>query len=173
MSFYRYSQSCQQELSTFKTNLRYAGQMNQCFRQKNTMQIQYEYSRSINRDNFIDLLKRSTLSERRPVDSSACIDAMLKHGNLLCTAWDGEKLVGVARSVTDFEYCCYLSDLAVDLAYQHQGIGKELIRLTQSRLGERAKIILLAAPKATGYYPNIGFERHDSAWIIPARKDLE
>ena len=137
------------------------------------MQIQYEHSRLINRDNFIDLLKRSTLAERRPVDSATCIDAMLKHGNLLCTAWDGERLVGIARSVTDFEYCCYLSDLAVDLAYQHQGIGKELIRLTQSRLGERAKVILLAAPKATEYYPNIGFERHDSAWIVSARKALE
>jgi len=140
--------------------------------QKNTMQIQYAHSRSINRDSFIDLLKRSTLAERRPVDSPACIDAMLEHGNLLCTAWDGERLVGVARSVTDFEYCCYLSDLAVDLAYQHQGIGKELIRLTQSRLGERATVILLAAPKATEYYPKVGFERHDSAWTIPAKKAL-
>ncbi|MBK8283662.1 MAG: GNAT family N-acetyltransferase [Ahniella sp.] len=137
------------------------------------MKIRYDYSRSISRDDFIDLLERSTLSERRPVDSPACIDAMLEHGNLLCTAWDSETLIGVARSVTDFEYCCYLSDLAVDQAYQHQGIGKELIRLTQSRLGERAKIILLAAPKATEYYPRIGFERHDSAWIIPARKSLE
>lgn len=136
------------------------------------MQIRYEHSRPITRDSFIDLLERSTLAERRPVDSSACIDAMLEHGNLLCTAWDGERLVGVARSVTDFEYCCYLSDLAVDLAYQHQGIGKELIRLTQSRLGERAKIILLAAPKAAEYYPNIGFEHHDSAWIIPASTAL-
>ncbi len=98
---------------------------------------------------------------------------MLMHTNLLCTAWDGETLVGVARSVTDFEYCCYLSDLAVDLAYQKQGIGRELIRLTQSKLGEKAKIILLSAPKATEFYPKIGFKRHDSAWIIPARKNLE
>jgi predicted N-acetyltransferase YhbS len=97
---------------------------------------------------------------------------MLAHANLLCTAWDGEKLVGVARSVTDFEYCCYLSDLAVDEAYQKQGIGRELIRLTQSRLGSKAKIILLAAPKADGYYPRIGFELHSSAWIIPADKNL-
>jgi predicted N-acetyltransferase YhbS len=132
------------------------------------MPIQYEHSRTISRDEFTDLLRRSTLAERRPVDDASCIDAMLKHGNLLCTAWDGETLVGAARSVTDFEYCCYLSDLAVDVAYQKQGIGRALIRLTQSRLGERAKIILLAAPEATGYYPRIGFESHDSAWIIPA-----
>ena len=98
---------------------------------------------------------------------------MLEHGNLLCMAWDGGKLVGVARSVTDFEFCCYLSDLAVDKAYQKHGIGRELIRITQSRLGSKAKIILLAAPKAEKYYPRIGFEAHPSAWILAAGKSLK
>jgi predicted N-acetyltransferase YhbS len=94
---------------------------------------------------------------------------MLEHADLLCTAWDDSKLVGVARSVTDFEYCCYLSDLAVDKEYQRSGIGKELIRLTRSKLGGRAKIVLLAAPNAESYYGHIGFEPHQSAWTLPAR----
>ncbi|NOU35213.1 MAG: GNAT family N-acetyltransferase [Kiritimatiellaceae bacterium] len=132
------------------------------------MNIRYESSRQITPAEFVDLLVRSTLAERRPVDDLACITAMLRHGNLLCTAWDGDKLVGVARSVTDFEYCCYLSDLAVDQAYQHAGIGKELIALTKKRLGKNAKIILLAAPKAEKYYPKIGFTAHNSAWISAA-----
>jgi predicted N-acetyltransferase YhbS len=135
--------------------------------------IQYESSRVITEEQFVDLLKRSTLAERRPVDDPNCIKAMLQHANLVCTAWDNEKLVGIARSVTDFEYCCYLSDLAVDEAYQKQGIGRGLIRLTQSRLGHRAKIILLAAPKAEGYYPRIGFDGHRSAWILSATKLLK
>ncbi len=130
------------------------------------MNLRYESSQRINADEFIDVLKRSTLAERRPVNDRGRIEAMLKHANLLCTAWDGEKLVGVARSVTDFEYCCYLSDLAVDEQYQRQGIGKELIRLTQSRLSAKAKIILLSAPKAEAYYPKIGFEPHRSAWVL-------
>ncbi len=79
----------------------------------------------------------------------------------------------MARSVTDFEYCCYLSDLAVDERYQKKGIGRELIRLTQSRLGAKAKVILLAAPKAESYYPRIGFDQHRSAWIIPAARSLK
>ena len=137
------------------------------------MSIRYEYTRAIGEAEFVDLLKRSTLAQRRPVDDRKCIKAMIEHANLLCTAWDGEKLIGVARSVTDFAYCCYLSDLAVDEAYQKQGIGRELIRLTQSRLGSRAKIILLAAPKAEGYYPRIGFDAHRSAWIIAATKSLK
>ena len=136
------------------------------------MNLQYETSRSINTAEFIDVLKRSTLGQRRPVDDLPCIQAMLRHGNLLCTAWDGEKLVGVARSVTDFEYCCYLSDLAVDEKYQKQGIGKQLIRLTRSKLGHKAKIILLSAPKAEAYYPKVGFEAHKSAWVLPANKQL-
>jgi ribosomal protein S18 acetylase RimI-like enzyme len=136
------------------------------------MPIRYEAGRKITATDFIDLLRRSTLAERRPVDDPRCIAAMIEHGNLLCTAWDEAKLVGVARSVTDFEYCCYLSDLAVDTDYQCRGIGRELIRLTQSRLGARAKIILLAAPKAEAYYPKVGFEPHRSAWIIPANRQL-
>ena len=136
------------------------------------MSIQYSASRRIGAAEFIDVLRRSTLAERRPVDDRDCIDNMLRHANLLCTAWNGEKLVGVARSVTDFSYCCYLSDLAVDLAYQQQGIGKELIRLTQTKLGPRCKIILLAAPKAAEYYPKIGFTAHPSAWTLPINTAL-
>ena len=136
------------------------------------MNIQYEHAKRISEADFVGLLKRSTLAERRPVDDASCIRAMLAHGNLLCTAWDGEKLVGVARSVTDFEFCCYLSDLAVDETYQKRGIGRELIRLTQARLGKKAKLILLSAPKAEGYYPKIGFDQHHSAWVLAANKDL-
>lgn len=136
------------------------------------MNLRYETTRQISSNEFIDLLKRSTLSERRPVDDQKCVEAMLRHANLLCTAWDGTKLVGVARSITDFEYCCYLSDLAVDEKYQKKGIGKELINQTRSKLGSKAKIILLSAPKAEAYYPKIGFDAHRSAWILPAHKRL-
>jgi GNAT superfamily N-acetyltransferase len=135
--------------------------------------IRYETNRPISAAEFIDVLKRSTLGERRPVDDPTSIAAMLQHANLLCTAWDGDKLVGVARSVTDFEYCCYLSDLAVDHAYQKGGIGTELIRQTRSKLGKKAKVILLAAPLAAAYYPRIGFEAHPSAWILAADKPLK
>lgn len=142
------------------------------------MTFEFTTDRHISAAQFIDLLRRSTLGERRPVDDLQCIEDMLKHANLLCTAWtvDGEhgaqKLIGVARSVTDFAYCCYLSDLAVDATYQHQGIGKELIRQTQARLGPRCKIILLAAPQAVEYYPRIGFTQHNSAWLLGSTTPL-
>ena len=137
------------------------------------MSILYGPLRQITDVEFVDLLRRSTLAERRPVVDPECINAMLQHANLLCTAWDGPKLVGVARSITDFHYCCYLADFAVDQAYQKMGIGRNLLRLTQSKLGNKAKIILLAAPQAVDYYPHIGLEAHHSAWILDARTELK
>ncbi|MFA6289709.1 MAG: GNAT family N-acetyltransferase [Opitutaceae bacterium] len=130
--------------------------------------ITYSHDRELTVAQFIDVLNRSTLGERRPVGDAARIESMLAHANLLCTAWDGELLVGVARSVTDFSFCCYLSDLAVDTAYQKRDIGTELLRLTQGRLHPQCKVILLAAPAAEGYYPKIGMSPHRSAWIAPA-----
>jgi predicted N-acetyltransferase YhbS len=130
------------------------------------MSIQYSHDRRITSAQFIDVLERSTLAERRPVSNLQRISDMLANANLICTAWDGGMLVGVSRSVTDFSFCCYLSDLAVDVTYQKQGVGKELIRLTQSRLHPKCKIVLLAAPKAESYYPKLGFTQHHSAWVL-------
>jgi N-acetylglutamate synthase-like GNAT family acetyltransferase len=134
------------------------------------MNLQYSHDRKITPAQFIDVLQRSTLAERRPVHDAGRISEMLAHANLICTAWAGDILVGVSRSLTDFSFCCYLSDLAVDVSCQKQGIGRELIRLTQSRLHPQCKIILLAAPKAEGYYPKIGFNHFQSAWVLPPAK---
>ena len=129
--------------------------------------------RRITAPQFRELLVRSTLGERRPVDDEKCLQAMLDHADLLITAWCEEKLVGVARSVTDFHYCCYLSDLAVDRAKQRRGIGKGLLEHTRSQLGARCNLVLLSAPAAVDYYPALGFERHPSAWVLPADKPLQ
>jgi ribosomal protein S18 acetylase RimI-like enzyme len=128
--------------------------------------VEYAVNKPITADEFVTLLRSSTLGLRRPVDDRVCIQGMLENANLLVTAYRGGKLAGVARSVTDFHYCCYLSDLAVDEAVQKQGIGKQLIRLTQQQLGPRCTLILLSAPLAVDYYPRIGFEHHPQAWIL-------
>lgn len=128
--------------------------------------ITYSTDRPLDAATFVDLLRRSTLGERRPIDDPDCVEGMVRNADLTVTAWDGDTLVGVARSVTDWTYCCYLSDLAVDEAYQRQGIGVELMRLTQDQLGPRCKIILLAAPAAADYYPRVGFTHHPRAWIL-------
>ena len=92
--------------------------------------------------------------------------SMLRHGNLTVTAWEGGRMVGLARTLTDFTYCGYLSDLAVRESHQRRGIGLELIRKTREAMGAEAMLILLSAPAAVEYYPHIGFTRHESAWVL-------
>lgn len=118
--------------------------------------ITYHNDRPVSASQFVDILKRSTLALRRPVDDPARIERMLTHANVIISAWDGDLLVGISRAISDFSFCCYLSDLAVDKAYQHRGIGKRLIKETHDTAGRETKLILLAAPAAVGYYPKIG-----------------
>ncbi len=116
-------------------------------------------------DEFRSLLERSTLGERRPLDNQICLEGMLEHANLIISVWDGETLVGIARSMTDFHYACYLSDLAVDSEYQRQGLGQALLKHTADALEAGCKIILIAAPSANHYYEPLGFERSERCWV--------
>lgn len=128
--------------------------------------IHYKNDVTLSADQFIDLLKRSTLAERRPVNDVTKINDMLHHANILITAWAGDVLVGVSRALSDFSFCCYLSDLAVDEAYQKQGIGKRLIEETHKVSGLHTTLILLAAPKAATYYPKVGMEQFSDCFLI-------
>ena len=132
----------------------------------------FTLERAVTLPEFRDVLIRSTLSERRPVGDDACLLGMLAHADVLATCWIEGRLIGIARSVTDFHYCCYLSDLAVDREFQHQGIGSRLIALTQSRLQPACKLILLAAPSAAAFYEHIGFDHHASAWLLPGDRSV-
>lgn len=130
------------------------------------MQIEYKINAPITAEQFIQLLRESTLAERRPVDDLVCMQGMVSNSNLMLTAWDGDVPVGIARSMTDFHYACYLSDLAVHLDYQQQGIGKQLMILTQQQLGPQCKLILVAAPDANSYYEHVGFTNNPRCWIL-------
>lgn len=134
------------------------------------MPIAYRDDTRLSVDQAIDLYRRSTLGERRPVGRPDIFEGMLKHANLLITAWHNDRLVGIARSLTDFHYVAYLSDLAVDADYQRQGIGRQLIVETRQRLQPECKVVLIAAPAANDYYPKLGFEHNPRAWILPGRE---
>ena len=127
--------------------------------------IVYQVNADIKVADYINLLSKTSLGERRPINDIQRMDGMLKNSNLIVSAWSGDNLVGVSRSLTDYHFCCYLSDLAVSEEFQKYGIGKKLIDLTAEQLEPNCTIILLAAPQATGYYPKIGFNQHSSAWV--------
>lgn len=131
-------------------------------------EIVYALENDLGADEFIDVLKRSTLAERRPVNEQARIETMLKHANLIVTAREeGGRLIGVSRCVTDFSFCCYCSDLAVDEALQGRGVGRRLLDESAKAAGPYAHFILLSAPKAVSFYEKIGMTRHPAAFERP------
>ena len=131
--------------------------------------VSYALEPNLTEAEFVDVLVRSTLAERRPIAEPATIRAMLVHADVIVTARVDGLLVGVSRAISDFGYCTYLSDLAVDVAHQKSGIGKELVRRTHEAAGLHTTLILLAAPAAREYYPRIGMTQHDSCWVIQRR----
>ncbi len=131
------------------------------------MNTSYQLEPDICVAEFVDLLERSALAERRPMNEPATLQGMLENADLIVTARIDGRLIGISRAITDYSYCTYLSDLAVDVACQKRGIGRELVRRTHEAAGLHTAMILLAAPQAQGYYPHIGMQRHDCCWIIP------
>ncbi|MEV5530164.1 GNAT family N-acetyltransferase [Streptomyces prunicolor] len=115
----------------------------------------------------IEVYRSSGLGERRPISETDRFEAMIRNANLIVTCRLDSRLVGIARSVSDFSYVTYLSDIAVSSEFQRKGIGRALIEETQ-RAAPGVKIVLLSAPGAVDYYPHIGFTRHNSAWVLPA-----
>ncbi|MDD5034889.1 MAG: GNAT family N-acetyltransferase [Methylococcaceae bacterium] len=106
----------------------------------------------------------------RPTTDLPRIAQMFDNANLVVSAWSDGRLIGVGRALTDYAYCCYLSDLAVDAAYQNQGVGQEIIRRIQHAIGEGVSLILLSAPSAMAYYPRVGFARADNAYVIRRKR---
>jgi GNAT superfamily N-acetyltransferase len=128
------------------------------------MEIQYKTDEVPTAAAVIDLYLSAGLI--RPTDDAERISNMYRHSDLVITAWDGPLLVGVSRSVTDFHYCCYLSDLAIRKEYQKEGIGKRLVQLTKEVIGNKCMLLLLSAPTAMEYYPKIGMETVTNGFII-------
>ena len=129
------------------------------------MAINYQVNPTISVHDLIDIFHKSTLGLRRPLADLEAMESMLAHANYYIGAYENGQLVGLARAMTDFVYTTYLADLAVDEKYQHQGIGKKLIKMLKINI-PKAKLILLAAPAAEAYYPKIGMQNHPHCYYI-------
>jgi GNAT superfamily N-acetyltransferase len=128
------------------------------------MMITYKKNTPLATDDIIRVFRASGI--KRPVDDPDRITTMFAHANLVISAWEGTQLIGVARALTDYSYCCYLSDLAVCKDYQHQGIGSALITQIREAIGETVSLVLVSAPSAMEYYPRVGFSLMDNGFII-------
>lgn len=130
--------------------------------------ITYKLGQEITAPQLIELFRSSGI--KRPLDQPERINNMIKHCDILYTAWDNDTLVGVARAISDFSYCCYLSDLAVAKSHQQQGIGEALIQHVRDQLGDEVSLLLLSAPSAMDYYPKVGFELANNAFLIKRKR---
>ena len=128
--------------------------------------ITYQQGGDLDLEQVIDLYRSSTLGERRPIEKLDVMRGMIENADLIVTAWEGARLVGISRTLTDFWRVAYLADLAVDLDYQMKGIGTELVERTRKALKPTCSIVLLSAPKANEYYPKIGFAPNPRAWTL-------
>lgn len=126
--------------------------------------IRYEIAKNIDIDKIISVFESSGII--RPTKEKERIKTMFENSNLIYFAYEDEEIIGLARCVTDFSYCCYLSDLAVKKEYQKQGIGKMLIEKVKEHIGEKVALIPLSANSAMDYYPKLNFEKADNAFII-------
>lgn len=132
------------------------------------MKILYELNKIPDLETIVHLYDSSGLN--RPTADYERISNMYENSNLVVTAWDKDTLVGIARSLTDFCYCCYLSDLAVREEYKKAGIGRRMIELTKEKIGDETMLLLLSAPAAMDYYPKVGFQKVDNGFIIKRTK---
>jgi GNAT superfamily N-acetyltransferase len=130
--------------------------------------ITYLVNKSLQASEVAEVFKASGI--KRPYEDLERIQRMIDNADITISAWDNDRLIGIARALTDYSYCCYLSDLAVDLNYQHQGIGKALVQKLQEVLGDETSLVLLSAPGAVDFYPRIGFEKSERAFVIARKK---
>lgn len=135
---------------------------------KSIDQISYKVNESIKAEELSKIFKTSGI--KRPSDDLNRLQRMIKNSNVLITAWNNNQLIGVARAITDYCYCCYLSDLAVNKNYQNRGVGKELVRLLKEHIGDEVALLLLSSPTAMEYYPKIGFEKIENGFKISRKK---
>jgi N-acetylglutamate synthase-like GNAT family acetyltransferase len=128
------------------------------------MEIQFRINEKVSAEAVIEVFKSSGIA--RPVEDVKRIQTMLDNSNLIVTAWRDTELIGIARSITDYSYCCYLSDLAVKKDHQKFGIGKTMVEITQQTIGDQTMLLLLSNNNALDYYPKVGFEKVENGYII-------
>lgn len=125
--------------------------------------IEYKVNEPVDAADVIELYRDAGLP--RPIDDADRIERMFAGSNLVVSAWENERLVGVSRSITDGAWSCYLADLAVLTEFQRSGVGRKLVDVTRKAAGEESMVLLLSVPEAMEYYPKIGMEKLDNAFI--------
>ncbi|WP_301109204.1 GNAT family N-acetyltransferase [Sporosarcina sp.] len=129
------------------------------------MNIKYKINSGITPEELANVFMLSGI--KRPYNDLSRLKKMIDNSDVIVEAWVEQELIGIARSITDYSYCAYLSDLAVKQPFQGKGIGKELLKITKTQFGKQVAIILLSSPGAMEFYPLQGYEKVENGFRIP------
>lgn len=114
------------------------------------MELTFAVNEVVDVQEAVALLKRAERKQRDSGDEHRLV-RIVPEANIVVTARDGQKLVGLARGLKEHSGCCYLSDLIVDREYAAHAVGEKLIRQVAKQVGENSLIVLVPAPQAHAY----------------------
>lgn len=131
----------------------------------NIMAIELSENRDISTEKVLSLYRENKWSSADKPDE---LMKALKNSHGLVSAWDGDKLVGLANSISDGHLVVYYPHLLVLPEYQGQGIGKMIMNKFQEKYSDFHQQILVADGKAIDFYKKCGFEKSkncEAMWI--------
>jgi ribosomal protein S18 acetylase RimI-like enzyme len=126
-------------------------------------EIRYKVNVELDIEDVCRLYDDSGLA--RPTGDLLRMTEMYVNSPLVVSAWAGEKLIGIARTLTDFAWASYLADLAVAKEFQEKGIGRELFEITKREIGSGSMLLLISVPEAQDFYTRMGLEKETFALI--------
>ncbi|MGD9725762.1 MAG: GNAT family N-acetyltransferase [Nitrospiraceae bacterium] len=94
---------------------------------------------------------------------------MLGHTDLVVSAWDGDRLVGFGRVLTDYVFRASIWDIIVDKGYQGRGIGTHLVRHILDHPTLQHVELFWLCTRMPGFYERLGFSAKEQAGMVWTR----
>ena len=133
--------------------------------------ITYTDRKQFDSASLLPLFEQSPWARGRTLDDA---QEMVKHTNLFMTAWDGERLVGCGRVLTDYVYRASIWDVMVDRQYQGQDIGTEIIkRILSHPTLQRVELFWLCTREKQVFYETLGFSAKEQIGMVWDRNRQE
>ena len=133
--------------------------------------INFLDSTGINPQQLLALYGQTDWARDRSLDDTKL---MLAHTDVAISAWDGPRMVGFGRVLTDYVFRASIWDVIVDRAYQDRDIGKGIIHriLTHPKL-ERVELFWLCSRRYQAFYASLGFsDKEQTGMVWDRRKHL-
>jgi ribosomal protein S18 acetylase RimI-like enzyme len=129
------------------------------------MTVIYAQEQDLPAADYISVVGATIMRDRRPIGNPERVDRMLRGSNMIVAARENGSIVGVLRAISDGDWVCYVSDLAVRDDHQHKGIGKGLLDACKAILGPGIVLVLVAYPEAEAFYRRLGMGESTAFYV--------